>query len=130
MLGGFLAHGQSPSFSMFLEGIMAKQEEVTRRDFLKEGAIAGTSLAAFRGISFITDPMRVFGANDRIRFGLIGCGDRGQENLHAPLACTNVECAPSQTSIRAASTKYRASSRRLKLTGTFAECWMTRRLTP
>jgi len=66
---------------MFLEGIMAKQEEVTRRDFLKEGAIAGTSLAAFSGISFITDPMRVFGANDRIRFGLIGCGDRGQENL-------------------------------------------------
>lgn len=71
---------------------MPRQAEVTRRDFLKEGAIAGTSLAAFSGISFITEPMRVFGANDRIRFGLIGCGDRGQENLHAALRCANVEC--------------------------------------
>ena len=41
---------------------------------------------------FITDPGRVFGANDRIRFGLIGCGDRGQEDLQAALTCTNVEC--------------------------------------
>ncbi|PYV15928.1 MAG: hypothetical protein DMG21_13450, partial [Acidobacteria bacterium] len=69
-------------FRELLEGIMSKQRDVTRRDFLREGASAGTSLAALSGISFITDPIRVFGANDRIRFGLIGCGDRGQEDLH------------------------------------------------
>lgn len=71
---------------------MSKQPEVTRRKFLRDGAITGASLAAWSGISFITDPGRVFGANDRIRFGLIGCGDRGQEDLHAALTCTNVEC--------------------------------------
>jgi len=79
-------------FRELLEGIMSKQRDVTRRDFLREGASAGTSLAALSGISFITDPIRVFGANDRIRFGLIGCGDRGQEDLHAALTCANVEC--------------------------------------
>jgi len=51
---------------------MSKQTEVTRRKFLKDGVITGASLAALSGISFITNPRRVFGANDRIRFGLIG----------------------------------------------------------
>jgi predicted dehydrogenase len=36
---------------------------------------------------------RVRGANDRVRFGLIGSGGRGQEILKAALACTNVEAA-------------------------------------
>jgi predicted dehydrogenase len=72
---------------------MSKQREITRRKFLRDGTITGASLAAWSGISFITDPARVFGASDRIRFGLIGCGDRGQEDLHAALTCTNVECA-------------------------------------
>src|SRR2546427_219746 len=71
---------------------MSKQAEVTLRRFLKSGSLAGVGLAALSGISFITDRMRVFGANDRIRFGLIGCGDRGQEDLQAALTCTNVEC--------------------------------------
>ena len=71
---------------------MSKQQEVTRREFLKDGAITGASLAAYSGISFITNPARIFGANDRIRFGLIGCGDRGQEDLHAALTSPNVEC--------------------------------------
>ena len=68
------------------------KKEISRRRFLRGGAVTGAGLAAYGGISFITDPGRVFGANDRIRFGLIGCGDRGQEDLHAALACTNVEC--------------------------------------
>lgn len=67
-----------------------EKHEVTRRKFLQDGAMTGASLAA--GISFITNPARVFGANDRIRFGLIGCGDRGQEDLQAALKATNVEC--------------------------------------
>ncbi|MGD0225288.1 MAG: Gfo/Idh/MocA family oxidoreductase [Terriglobia bacterium] len=71
---------------------MSKQQEITRRKFLKDSAFTGAGLAAYSGISFITDPARGFGANDRIRFGLIGCGDRGQEDLQAALACPNVEC--------------------------------------
>jgi len=68
------------------------KKEISRRRFLRGGAVTGAGLAAYGGISFITDPGRVFGANDRVRFGLIGCGDRGQEDLRAALACTNVEC--------------------------------------
>jgi hypothetical protein len=56
---------------------MSNEKAVTRREFLRDGAITGASLAAYGGISFITNPGKVFGANDRIRFALIGCGDRG-----------------------------------------------------
>ena len=70
---------------------MSNESEVTRRDFLK-GGTAGASLAALSGINFITNPSRGFGANDRIRFGMIGCGDRAQEDLRAALKSPNVEC--------------------------------------
>ena len=36
---------------------------------------------------------RVLGANDRIRFGLIGGGSRGKEILQAAIKCPNVEAA-------------------------------------
>ena len=39
---------------------------VTRRDFLKTSAKTGAGLAALGGITFITEPERVFGANDRV----------------------------------------------------------------
>ena len=71
---------------------MPKPSEVTRREFLKNGAAAGASLATMSGITFLTAPQRVFGANDRIRFGMIGCGDRAQEDLRAALKSPNVEC--------------------------------------
>ncbi|MDE3178145.1 MAG: twin-arginine translocation signal domain-containing protein, partial [Acidobacteriota bacterium] len=53
---------------------MNKQKpEVSRRDFLKTGAITGAaSLAAMSGITFITNPKRVFGANDRVRVAVCG----------------------------------------------------------
>ena len=35
---------------------------------------------------------RVLGANDRIRIGIIGAGDRGQQDLKDALAQPNVEC--------------------------------------
>jgi predicted dehydrogenase len=41
-----------------------------------KGLEKGPTLAALGGISFITNPGRVFGANDRIRVGV--CGVRGQ----------------------------------------------------
>ena len=36
---------------------------------------------------------RVLGANDRVRIGLIGAGDRGQEIFKSALRCPNVEGA-------------------------------------
>src|ERR1035437_97742 len=35
----------------------------------------------------------VLGANDRVRFGIIGAGARGTELLREALACANTECA-------------------------------------
>jgi predicted dehydrogenase len=48
----------------------------TRRGFLK-GAAAGAGLAAIGGLA----PASVLGANDRIRMGLIGCGERGSYDI-------------------------------------------------
>lgn len=59
---------------------MSKELEVNRREFLKTGAKAGAGLAAFSGISFITHPERVFGANDRVRVAV--CGIHGQGFVH------------------------------------------------
>jgi len=46
---------------------------VTRREFMKDAAAVGAGVAAFGGLT----PARVLGANDRIRLGLIGSGERG-----------------------------------------------------
>src|SRR5215471_1261334 len=61
----------------------------TRRKFMKR--IAGGA-AVYAAYGFWPSG-RVLGANDRVRFGLIGSGGRGQEILKAALACTNVEAA-------------------------------------
>ena len=61
----------------------------TRRKFMKR--IAGGA-AVYAAYGFRPSG-RVLGANDRVRFGLIGSGGRGQEILKAALACTNVEAA-------------------------------------
>ena len=56
----------------------------SRRVFMSKVAsgLAGTLAAS-----------NVLGANDRIRLGIIGPGDRGTEILGEALACENVECA-------------------------------------
>src|SRR5438552_3848287 len=54
----------------------------TRRDFLKQAAL-GT--AAF--VAYPTSP--VLGANDRIRVGMIGVGNRGQELLKQSISVPN-----------------------------------------
>src|SRR6266404_871140 len=56
----------------------------SRRNFLGKVAsgLAGTLAAV---------PAQVLGANDRIRVGLIGAGDRGLELLNQIRACSNAE---------------------------------------
>ncbi len=57
----------------------------TRREFLGQ---AGMGLAA----ATLLPTARALGANDRIRFGLIGAGDRGMDDLKTALKQPNVEC--------------------------------------
>src|SRR5512143_3038526 len=58
----------------------------SRRNFVGKVAygIAGTLAAG---------PTPVWGANDRIRIGIIGAGDRGMELVHQIRACPNTEIA-------------------------------------
>ncbi len=58
-----------------------------RRTFLRQFVGGAACLAA----SGIVAPRSVLGANDRIRFGLIGAGDRGKEIFGVALRCPNVE---------------------------------------
>lgn len=57
----------------------------SRRQFI--GAMA-TGIA-----STLASSSGVLGANDRLRVGIIGAGQRGTELLHQALACSNVEIA-------------------------------------
>lgn len=61
----------------------------TRRKFMKRIVGGTVAYAASR----LWPSGRVLGANDRVRFGLIGAGGRGQEILKAALRCANVEAA-------------------------------------
>ena len=64
-----------------------------RRVFMGS-AIGGAASVAFgRGGHGAVNEGRVRGANDRIRFGLIGGGSRGKEILQAAIKCPNVEAA-------------------------------------
>jgi predicted dehydrogenase len=56
---------------------MSQESEVGRREFLKTGA----SLAALSGITFITHPERVFGANDRVQVAICGIRGRGWDHV-------------------------------------------------
>ncbi|MDR3751851.1 MAG: Gfo/Idh/MocA family oxidoreductase [Terracidiphilus sp.] len=56
-----------------------------RRNFLSNATMGAIALAA-------TPTMRALGANDRIRIGLIGAGDRGMEDLAEALKQPNIEC--------------------------------------
>jgi predicted dehydrogenase len=59
----------------------------TRRNFIKQ-TLSGS--AAVLASGFLPSS-RVLGANDRVRFALIGGGGRGKEIFHAALKCSNVE---------------------------------------
>lgn len=52
----------------------SKRRALTRRDFIKDSAVAGAGLAVLGGLT----PARVLGANDKIRVGVLGSGQRAQ----------------------------------------------------
>ena len=58
-----------------------------RRTFIGQCA-KGTAGFALSGL---VSSRRILGANDRIRFGLIGCGSRGKEIFRSAMHCTNAE---------------------------------------
>ena len=78
---------------------MSEQSEVNRRDFLKTGATG----AAFTGITFLTNPERVFGSNDRVRVAVCGLKGRGTNHIDSYFKLPNAEvaavCDPDQNII-------------------------------
>ena len=56
----------------------------TRRDFLRQTALGTAAFLAY-------PPARVLGANDRVRVGMIGVGNRGQDLLEEVKAVPNVD---------------------------------------
>jgi len=59
----------------------------SRRRFLKQ--LAGTTGVMVSHA--LLSPQRILGANERVRLGLIGAGDRGTEIFRAALRCPNTE---------------------------------------
>jgi len=60
---------------------------ITRRKFVRDLAAGTAAYAAYS----LSPGSRVLGANDRVRFGLIGAGNRGKQIFKAALGCANVE---------------------------------------
>ncbi len=56
---------------------MSKESEISRREFLRTGAKTSAGLAALSGITFVTHPERVFGANDRVQVAIVGLHGQG-----------------------------------------------------
>jgi predicted dehydrogenase len=72
---------------------MGNESEVSRREFLKSSVKTTAGVAAFSGITFLTHPERVFGANDRVRVAVCGVHGRGMDHVHGYHALSNVEIA-------------------------------------
>ena len=64
-----------------------RQEMSNRRTFMEQCAKGAVGVA----VSGLVSSSRVMGANDRVRFGLIGCGSRGKEIFQAAMRCSNAE---------------------------------------
>src|SRR3981081_3564224 len=72
---------------------MPSESDLTRRDFLKTAAKTTASASALSGITFVTQPERVLGANDRVRVAVCGLRSRGKDHLDAFSRVPNVEIA-------------------------------------
>ncbi len=64
------------------------KKKTTRRDFLKKSSMAAAGLSitgvgiTSKGAPIIDTKQRIIGANDRVRVGFIGVGNRGTQLLH------------------------------------------------
>ena len=67
------------------------QKKISRRDFTKTGAAVGTAVGAATLGWTAVQAARVRGANERIRLGMIGVGNRGSQLLGAFLASADAQ---------------------------------------
>ncbi|WP_348266116.1 Gfo/Idh/MocA family oxidoreductase [Edaphobacter paludis] len=67
-------------------------KKIDRREFMGKVGMGAAALGVFPAGRLFAASNRVLGANDRIRIGLIGAGDRGQDDLRHALKQPNVEC--------------------------------------
>ena len=72
---------------------MSNSSEISRRNFLGKGVRSGAGLAALSGITFLTHPERVFGANDRVRIAVAGIRGQGFGHIEGWSGEPNVEVA-------------------------------------
>jgi predicted dehydrogenase len=72
---------------------MPRNTHVTRRDFLKAAATTTAGARTLGGLTFLTRPERVFGANDRVRVAVCGLRGRGKDHLNGFSRLANVEIA-------------------------------------
>src|SRR6202165_726666 len=71
---------------------MADSDE-TRADCLKTVAKPTGAAGVYTGLTFLTRPERVFGANDRVRVAVCGLRNRGKDHLDGFARVPNVEVA-------------------------------------
>src|SRR5438445_5735656 len=72
---------------------MSSESDETRRDCLKKVPRTTAAAGVYTGLTFLTRPERVFGANDRVRVAVCGLRSRGKDHLDAFTRVPNVEVA-------------------------------------
>ncbi len=72
---------------------MSREFEINRREFLKTAGRSGAGLAGLGGITMITSPERVFGANDRVRVAVCGIRGRGFDHIEELAKIAQAEVA-------------------------------------
>jgi predicted dehydrogenase len=70
-------------------------KKISRRGFIRSGTVSALGLSVLPQTITILEKGRAIGANDRIRIGIIGCGDRGinahMEGVYQHAAKINIE---------------------------------------
>jgi hypothetical protein len=69
------------------------KSQLNRRSFSLDGVASSVSLGAASAVTFITQPERVFGANDRVRVGICGLHGRGRDHIKNFAQIKDVEIA-------------------------------------
>ena len=72
---------------------MTNDSNLSRRDFLGASVRNGAGLAAWSGISLLTQPQKVWGAGDRVRIAVVGVRGQGFVHVQGFSAVPNAEVA-------------------------------------